>query len=211
MCLRILSSRSTIVNFVNLDDKEAISYHGISVWMSDWILLIILCWLFLVTGFSIYQIIKYQQLTRKLKRITEKKIIFLPGIGNVEYRISPQIGSPYTIGFASPFIVVPESLEESRLSEMILRHEYSHLRHHDSAVKLLSLLIICLHFFNPFAWLTLYLYTRFSEYIADEAATEGFTREECKAYASALVAQSGKTRQVPDSLEKQSLGREIFN
>lgn len=204
--LKDISSRSTIVNFVNLDDKEAISYHGISVWMSDWILLIILCWLFLVTGFSIYQIIKYQQLTRKLKRITEKKIIFLPGIGNVEYRISPQIGSPYTIGFASPFIVVPESLEESRLSEMILRHEYSHLRHHDSAVKLLSLLIICLHFFNPFAWLTLYLYTRFSEYIADEAATEGFTREECKAYASALVAQSGKTRQVPVVWRSNLLG-----
>ncbi|MDD5804823.1 MAG: M56 family metallopeptidase [Clostridia bacterium] len=200
------NSLNAIVDFVNLDNKEAISYSGISVWMSDQVLMIILCWLFLITGFSIYQIIKYQQLTRKLKRITDRKHCFLSGIGNVEYRISPQIGSPYTIGFASPFIVVPESLEESRLSEMILRHEYSHLRHHDSAVKLLSLLIICLHFFNPFAWLTLYLYTRFSEYIADEAATKGFTREECKVYASALVAQSGKTRQVPVVWRSNLLG-----
>ena len=78
-----------------------------------------LCWLFLVSGFSIYEIIKYHRLTRKLKRITETRNCFLPGIGDVQYRISPLIGSPYTIGFLKPFIVAPESLEDSRLSEMI--------------------------------------------------------------------------------------------
>ena len=191
------NSLNTIVDFVNFDNKEAVSYHGISVWMSDWAFMILLCWLFFVTGFSIYQFIKYLQLTRKLKRITEKKSCFLPGIGNVEYRISPQIGSPYTIGFIKPFIVVPESLEHSRLSEMILRHEYSHLHSHDSLVKLLCLLTICLHFYNPLTVLTLLLYKRFSEYIADETATMGYTLEERKAYASALVTHSGKIRQVP--------------
>nr|WP_295278281.1 M56 family metallopeptidase [uncultured Blautia sp.] len=191
------NSLNAIADFVNFDNKEAVSYHGISVWMSDWAFIIMLCWLFFVTGFSIYQFIKYLQLTRKLKRITEKKSCFLPGIGNVEYRISPQIGSPYTIGFIKPFIVVPKSLEHSRLSEMILRHEYSHLHCHDSLVKLLCLLTICLHFYNPLTVLTLLLYKRFSEYIADETATMGYTLEERKAYASALVTHSGKTRQVP--------------
>lgn len=195
--LESTDSLNVIVDFVNFDNKEALSYRGISIWMSDWALMIVLCWLFLVTGFSIYQFIKYHQLTRKLKRITEKKTCFLPGTEDVEYRISPQIGSPYTIGFVKPFIVVPESLEDSKLSEMIIRHEYSHLRSHDSLVKLLCLLAICLHFYNPLTLLTLLLYTRFSEYIADEAATEGFTLQDCKAYAAALVTHSGKTRQVP--------------
>lgn len=195
--LESTDSLNVIVDFVNFDNKEALSYRGISIWMSDWALMIVLCWLFLVTGFSIYQFIKYHQLTRKLKRITEKKTCFLPGTGDVEYRISPQIGSPYTIGFVKPFIVVPESLEDSKLSEMIIRHEYSHLRSHDSLVKLLCLLAICLHFYDPLTLLTLLLYTRFSEYIADEAATEGFTLQDCKAYAAALVTHSGKTRQVP--------------
>ena len=195
--LESTDSLNVIVDFVNFDNKEALSYRGISIWMSDWALMIVLCWLFLLTGFSIYQFVKYHQLTRKLKRITEKRTCFLPGTGDVEYRISPQIGSPYTIGFVRPFIVVPESLEDSRLSEMIIRHEYSHLRSHDSLVKLLCLLAICLHFYNPLTLLTLLLYTRFSEYIADEAATEGFTLQDCKAYAAALVTHSGKTRQVP--------------
>ncbi|MFR3006787.1 MAG: M56 family metallopeptidase [Blautia faecis] len=197
---------ANISYYINFDDKGAISYHGISLWMSDWILMIGLCWLFLISGFSIYEIIKYHRLTRKLKKITEKRTCFLPGIGDVEYRISPLIGSPYTIGFLKPFIVAPESLEDSRLSEMIMRHEYSHLRRHDSAVKLLCLLAICLHFYNPLTLLTLLLYTSFSENIADQAATEGFTTEERKAYAVALVNLSARNRQVPVVWKNNLLG-----
>lgn len=197
---------ANISYYINFDDKEAISYHGISLWMSDWILMIGLCWLFLISGFSVYEIIKYHRLTRKLKKITEKRTCFLSGIGDVEYRISPLIGSPYTIGFLKPFIVAPESLENSRLSEMILRHEYSHLCCHDSAVKLLCLLAICLHFYNPLTLLTLLLYTSFSENIADQAATEGFTTEERKAYAVALVNLSARNRQVPVVWKNNLLG-----
>ena len=197
---------ANISYYINFDDKGAISYHRISLWMSDWILMIGLCWLFFISGFSIYEIIKYHRLTRKLKKITEKRTCFLPGIGDVEYRISPLIGSPYTIGFLKPFIVAPESLEDSRLSEMILRHEYSHLCCHDSAVKLLCLLAICLHFYNPLTLLTLLLYTSFSENIADQAATEGFTTEERKAYAVALVNLSARNRQVPVVWKNNLLG-----
>ena len=197
---------ANISYYINFDDKGVISYHGISLWMSDWILMIGLCWLFLISGFSVYEIIKYHRLTRKLKKITEKRTCFLPGIGDVEYRISPLIGSPYTIGFLKPFIVAPESLEDSRLSEMIMRHEYSHLRRHDSAVKLLCLLAICLHFYNPLTLLTLLLYTSFSENIADQAATEGFTTEERKAYAVALVNLSARNRQVPVVWKNNLLG-----
>ena len=197
---------ANISYYINFDDKGAISYHGISLWMSDWILMIGLCWLFLISGFSIYEIIKYHRLTRKLKKITEKRTCYLPGIGDVEYRISPLIGSPYTIGFLRPFIVAPESLEDSRLSEMILRHEYSHLCCHDSAVKLLCLLAICLHFYNPLTLLTLLLYTSFSENIADQAATEGFATEEKKAYAVALVNLSARNRQVPVVWKNNLLG-----
>ena len=197
---------ANISYYINFDDKGAISYHRISLWMSDWILMIGLCWLFLISGFSIYEIIKYHRLTRKLKKITEKRTCFLPGIGDVEYRISPLIGSPYTIGFLKPFIVAPESLEDSRLSEMILRHEYSHLCCHDSAVKLLCLLAICLHFYNPLTLLTLLLHTSFSENIADQAATEGFTTEERKAYAVALVNLSARNRQVPVVWKNNLLG-----
>lgn len=200
------NSLNAISYFVNFDDKEAVSYHGISVWMPDWILMIVLCWLFVIAGFSIYETIKYHQLTRKLKRITEIRTYPLPGIGNVEYRISPEMNTPYTVGFVKPFIVVPAEFLNSKLSEMILRHEYSHLRRHDSIVKLICLLAICLHCFNPLTILTFLLYTRFSENIADEAATEGCSDEERRAYAKALVRLSARTRQVPVVWRNNLLG-----
>lgn len=200
------NSLNAIFYFVNFDDKEAVSYHGISVWMPDWILIIVLCWLFVIAGFSIYETIKYHQLTRKLKRITEIRTYPLPGIGNVEYRISPEMNTPYTVGFVKPFIVVPAEFPNSKLSEMILRHEYSHLRRHDSVVKLICLLAICLHYFNPLTLLTFLLYTRFSENLADEAAAEGCSDEERRTYAKALVKLSARTRQVPVVWRNNLLG-----
>ena len=200
------NSLNAISYFVNFDNKEAVSYHGISVWMPDWILMIVLCWLFVIAGFSIYETIKYHQLTRKLKRITEIRTYPLPGIGNVEYRISPEMNTPYTVGFVKPFIVVPAEFPNSKLSEMILRHEYSHLRRRDSIVKLICLLAICLHCFNPLTILTFLLYTRFSENIADEAAAEGCSDEERRAYAKALVRLSARTRQVPVVWRNNLLG-----
>ena len=200
------NSLNAISYFVNFDNKEAVSYHGISVWMPDWILMIVLCWLFVIAGFSIYETIKYHQLTRKLKRITEIRTYPLPGIGNVEYRISPEMNTPYTVGFVKPFIVVPAEFPNSKLSEMILRHEYSHLRRHDSIVKLICLLAICLHCFNPLTILTFLLYARFSENIADEAATEGCSDEERRTYAKALVRLSARTRQVPVVWRNNLLG-----
>ena len=124
----------------------------------------------------------------------------------MEYRISPEMNTPYTVGFAKPFIVVPAKFPNSRLSEMILRHEYSHLRRRDSIVKLICLLAICLHCFNPLTILTFLLYTRFSENIADEAATEGCSDEERRAYAKALVRLSARTRQVPVVWRNNLLG-----
>lgn len=200
------NSLNAISYFVNFDNKEAVSYHGISVWMPDWILMIVLCWLFVIAGFSIYETIKYHQLTRKLKRITEIRTYPLPGIGNVEYCISPEMNTPYTVGFVKPFIVVPAEFPNSKLSEMILRHEYSHLRRRDSIVKLICLLAICLHCFNPLTILTFLLYTRFSENIADEAAAEGCSDEERRAYAKALVRLSARTRQVPVVWRNNLLG-----
>lgn len=200
------NSLNAISYFVNFDDKEAVSYHGISVWMPDWILMIVLCWLFVIAGFSIYETIKYHQLTRKLKRITEIRTYPLPGIGNVEYRISPEMNTPYTVGFVKPFIVAPAEFPNSKLSEMILRHEYSHLRRYDSVVKLICLLAICLHYFNPLTLLTFLLYTRFSENLADEAAAEGCSDEERRTYAKALVKLSARTRQVPVVWRNNLLG-----
>lgn len=41
--LRRTDALANISYYINFDDKGSISYHGISLWMSDWILMIGLC------------------------------------------------------------------------------------------------------------------------------------------------------------------------
>ena len=182
---------------IDFDDKESVSYRGVSIWVPDWILMLLLCWLFAILLFSLYETVKYQQLTRKLKKNSVCQSKYLLGFGNVEYRVSRHIPTPYTIGFLHPFIVIPETLIDSKFSDYILKHESSHLRRHDSGIKLLCLFAICLHCFNPFALLTLFFYTWFSENIADEIATKDCSRAELKSYASTLVILSAANKQVP--------------
>lgn len=182
---------------IDFDDKEALSYHGISIWVPDWILILLLCWLFAILLFSLYETVKYLQLTRKLKKNSICQSKYLPDFGKVEYRVSNHITMPYTIGFLHPFIVIPEALTDSKFSDYILKHESSHLRRHDSGIKLLCLFAICLHCFNPFALLTLFFYTWFSENIADELATKDCSKAELKSYASTLVILSAANKQVP--------------
>ncbi len=159
----------------------------------DWIMLAIFN-----LRLQCFEIIKYHRLTRKLKRLLRKNL-FLTWNRGCRIPYFSLIGSPYTIGFLKPFIVAPESLEDSLIVRNdFLRHEYSHLRRHDSAVKLLCLLAICLHFYNPLTLLTLLLYTSFSKNIADQAATEGFTTEERKAERSrSRESFQQENRQVP--------------
>ena len=182
---------------IDFDDKESVSYRGISIWVPDWILMLLLCWLFAILLFSLYETVKYQQLTKKLKKNSVCQSKYLPGFGNVEYRVSNHILTPYTVGFFRPFIVIPENMVNREFSEYVLKHEYSHLHRHDSAIKLLCLFAICLHWFNPFALLTLFFYTWFSENIADEIATKDCSRAELKSYASTLVILSAANKQVP--------------
>lgn len=186
-----------ISHMIDFNDKEALSYHGISIWVPDWILILLLCWLFAILLFSLYETVKYLQLTRKLKKNSICQSKYLPDFGKVEYRVSNHITMPYTIGFLHPFIVIPEALTDSKFSDYILKHESSHLRRHDSGIKLLCLFAICLHCFNPFALLTLFFYTWFSENIADEIATKDCSKAELKSYASTLVILSAANKQIP--------------
>lgn len=71
--------------------------------------------------------------------------------------------------------------------EMCYRHEDQHRRNHDSFMKLIGVVIICIHWFNPIAILLLWLYSVTAEYICDAKATEGCSKEEKKQYARLLA------------------------
>lgn len=72
--------------------------------------------------------------------------------GEPDVFTSERVAEPFSFGLVRPRIYLPASLagEERRV---ILLHERAHLRRRDNLVKPLFYAAVCLHWFNPLAWL----------------------------------------------------------
>lgn len=109
----------------------------------------------------------------------------------VYYLIPDGICGPCTIGFFRQKIVFPESFPMLHSEyDMVYKHEHSHLKNHDNLVKVLCLLVLCLHWMNPVAYLLLFLYIDTAEIVSDSAAVEGCLKERRKDYATLLVNEA---------------------
>ncbi|MCL2672263.1 MAG: M56 family metallopeptidase [Clostridiales bacterium] len=75
--------------------------------------------------------------------------------------------TPFVIGVLRPKIYIPAGLstEERRY---VLLHERVHIRRRDPLVKLFAFLVLCLHWFNPLAWVAFLLMGADMEMSCDE-------------------------------------------
>jgi beta-lactamase regulating signal transducer with metallopeptidase domain len=71
--------------------------------------------------------------------------------------ISDKIKSPAVYGIIKPKIILPTEYDANRL-DFILMHEKAHIKRKDNFIRLLTFIIVCVHWFNPFAWLILKLF-----------------------------------------------------
>lgn len=95
-------------------------------------------------------------------------------------------GAPFVLGLLRPRVYLPEGLSGVAMDH-ILRHERAHLRHGDPWIKALWYATLCVHWFNPLAWLAFRLMGRDMELRADEAALRALDQQERAAYAETLL------------------------
>lgn len=106
--------------------------------------------------------------------------------------VSDRIFSPLTYGIFRPVILLPKNIFscEERNAEYALKHEIAHIKRFDALYKLLMTAAVCLHWFNPLAWVMLVLAERDLELACDEEVVSGGgSREE---YALALIEMEEK-------------------
>lgn len=108
-----------------------------------------------------------------------------------QYYICEKISSPFVFGFIRPKIYLPSGLD-SQDTDCVLAHEKSHIRRRDYLVKLLTVPILSLHWFNPLAWLGIRLMTVDMELSCDENALKILSGDRRKIYANALLNVSMK-------------------
>lgn len=104
-------------------------------------------------------------------------------------RQSTLVSSPLTYGVLSPVILLPEDMERADETALtyILTHEYIHIRRFDSVAKLVFAAVLCVHWFNPLAWVMYVLANRDLELSCDEQVMDTLDDRQKASYALTLI------------------------
>ena len=107
----------------------------------------------------------------------------------LEVRQSALVSSPLTYGVLRPVILLPEDMERGNETTLtyILTHEYIHIRRFDSVAKLVFAAVLCVHWFNPLAWVMYVLANRDLELSCDEWVMDTLGGREKASYALTLI------------------------
>lgn len=166
------------------------------VWFPRWVSIIVLMWAGIVIFFALYQFIKYRKIVRKINR-SVFYYVDEPEMELVYYVVPDGSCGPCTVGFFRQKIIIPESFTELENFSMVYQHEYTHLKNRDNLVKLLCLIVLCIHWMNPAAYLLLFLYRITAEAVSDDAAVLGYSKDIVKTYAMLLVTTTPVREKLP--------------
>ncbi|WP_160037075.1 M56 family metallopeptidase [Paenibacillus sp. An7] len=157
---------------------------------------IVLAWLIGFTLCALYFIIPHLRCRSNYKMSLPIKSDFIskwqksnPLWRKVQIRQSDEISTPLTYGIFQPIILLPKNLDytdENQL-ELILTHEFTHIKRFDTLKKWLLAAGVCVHWFNPFVWIMYILANRDIELSCDESVIWTFGESMKPTYAMALV------------------------
>ena len=153
-------------------------------------------WLIGFTVFFLYFLLAYLRGLSKFKFSTTIKSDFIedwklqhPLKRKLSILQSNRISSPISYGLFKPVILLPKNLDMDnvKLLEYILTHEYIHIRHFDILYKMILIICVCIHWFNPMVWLMFILLNRDIELACDEAVIHSLGTNNRAGYAYALI------------------------
>ncbi len=141
-------------------------------------------WLIGVAVMLIYGVVSFVILKQKMKEAAHVE-------GNI-YE-AENIKSPFVLGVFKPKIYLRIGLSAQERSYIIL-HEQTHIRRRDHIVKFAAYFILCLHWFNPLAWVAFLLMGVDMEMSCDERVLKEMGGEAKKDYSLLLLSLATERR-----------------
>ena len=114
---------------------------------------------------------------------------FLGRHGRTRIYISSTVKSPCLAGLV-PAVYLTEDVLQTPETELILRHELTHLRHLDHLWSFCRTAAVIVYWWNPFIWLAAICSKRDAELACDEAVAAGLSDAQRLVYARAILAQA---------------------
>lgn len=155
--------------------------------------IMIMVWLGGIAVLAIVFLLQFVRIRKIMAKAIPLKIVDKDSFREEEnIYISDVINVPFVFGIFAPKIYLPESMDKSYYY-YVLEHEKWHIKRKDNLWKVLGLLILIIHWFNPLIWIGYRLFSGDIEMACDERVIHNKTTEEIKNYAMVLLKCS--TRQ----------------
>ena len=108
---------------------------------------------------------------------------------SIQIRQSELVSAPLTFGILRPVILMPKTTDwnDEKTLQYVLEHEFVHIRRFDTITKLILLIALCVHWFNPFVWVMYVLANRDIELSCDETVLHVFGENTKASYARTLI------------------------
>ena len=167
---------------------QGFSDWSTSLWTVLWFIGFLLCVLYFITA--------YRRGMKKFKNALPLETAFIkewkenhPLKRTLSIQSSDQVSTPLSYGILKPVILIPRNLdfENTEVLNYILTHEYVHIRHFDILTKMLMMLAVSIHWFNPMVWVMYLLLNRDIELICDETVIKLFGEKNKSSYAHILI------------------------
>ncbi len=101
--------------------------------------------------------------------------------------VSPTLKTPLVTGLFHHRLLLPENMPLDEDTRMVIRHEIAHLSGRDIAKKLVLMVIRCIHWFNPLAWIMINRANKDIELACDERVVDGGDDAYRLAYSETLL------------------------
>ena len=118
---------------------------------------------------------------------------FLGRRGKTNIYVSKRIKSPCLAGLI-PAVYLTEDVLRNDTTELIVRHELTHLHHLDFLWSLCRTIAVIVYWWNPLIWLAAICSKRDAELACDEAVAAGLVPEQRIAYARVILAQAPRKK-----------------
>lgn len=177
------TSREAMIN-----DTVALSLGSVTwttiIWVAGMVILLVV--------FGVLYWKEYQKIQAALPVSKENENYFrsVAEIPNrVKFLVSDRISTPLTIGVLSPKIIFPKIFKLSNCTKIkyVLTHELIHIKRLDNLWKIIILIVVSVHWFNPFVWIMYGLFNRDVELSCDEKVVTLLGETTKKEYVMTLV------------------------
>ena len=169
------------------------------------VIIFVISWIWLAgaVGLFSFSIFAYFRASRRLKEavlykhndLVSQCSQMLKLNWEVQIYISDRVQTPVVCGLIKIRIILPLDLAQS-CNELelkhIITHELVHIKRFDYIIKPLSMLALCVHWFNPVMWLGFILSQKDMEMSCDEKAMSVFDNDIRSEYAASLIKLAAK-------------------